>query len=61
MKYTLYLEFLCHTSVEVEANSKEKAIDMVMEMTPEQIFGKEVISVYNLEDLEVTDVEKRKE
>lgn len=55
MKYNLSVEFLYHTSVEVEADTPDQALEKFKELDNRAIVGKESVNVSDLEDPEAVD------
>lgn len=58
-KYCIDVEFLYHTSIEIDAETEERAMEIYEKMENKDIVGSEILDVYVLEDPLVTSVEKR--
>lgn len=58
-KYCIDVEFLYHTSIEIDAETEERAMEIYEKMENKDIVGSEILDVYDLEDPLVTSVEKR--
>lgn len=56
MKYNISVEFLFHTSVEVEAETPDQAIEKFKKLDNRAIVGKDTVSVSDLEDPEGVDL-----
>ena len=57
-KYCIDVEFLYHTSIEIEAETEDKAMEIFENMGNKDIVGSEILNVYDLEDPLVTNVDK---
>ena len=56
-RYTVDLEYVYHTSVEVKAYSPDEAAEAANSLSTRQVFGRTKISVHDLEDGQITRIE----
>lgn len=57
-KYCIDVEFLYHTSIEIEAETEDKAMEIFENMGNKDIVGSEILNVYDLEDPLAINIEK---
>lgn len=57
-KYCIDIEFLYHTSIEIEAETEDEAMEIFENMENKDIVGSDILVVHDLEDPLITNVEK---
>lgn len=57
-KYCIDIEFLYHTSIEIEAETEDEAMEIFENMENKDIVGSDILVVHDLEDPLMTNVEK---
>ena len=55
--FCIDVEFLYHTSVEIEAESEDEAMEILNNMENKDIVGSEILDVYDLEDPLATNID----